>query len=812
MLRRFFLPGFSALALAVLAASAFPGSASAQSGAVISLSVNPSSITEEGGTQTVTVSASVNLSTADFCFYVDVGAHTASNQTATEGTDYTGVTHKLVYFSNSNTTSTTFDVAATDDSVSDGGETIQVHSWKAGNQPSCVYNHIDTYGSTNLTLNDSDPKANLSVSPTEISENSGATVVTVTAALNLQGTRTLGSAVEYAVSAGKTGDSATQGTDYTTAGSLTLTLPSGTANAQVTGTFTLTPGRDLLSESDETITVRGVSTNDGDAGEASITLKNSVFAPCTSQSTENLKTDCRALEALYNSAGGADWKSSANWKIDDSLDKWHGVKTKDGRVSKIELYENQLTGTIPSDIANLSGLTLLDLGANSLSGTIPSGLSSLSKLIFLFLDGNSLSGTIPDLSSTNLGDLLLHNNQLSGTIPAWLNNKDLTRLKLHDNRLTGTIPDLSGLDRLRDFDLSNNRLSGTIPRAESMPGGLSQESSGGARSEGAQANATGNLPNTGKLNLSDNSISGTIPDLSSLNGVYDLNFSRNRLGGELNASHLPTNLNVLDLSENRLSGTIPDLSVLTKLLLLYLHDNNFSGTIPDLSSIARAGIDLSGNSLSGSIDQDDFHEYLYSLYLNDNKLTGSVNLSGINLKVFGFWGNPGLDLTNVSLHSSLSASEIDRFALDWMYRRNGGPGWTNRSGWPGPKHTGAENLNHWHGVTAGSDGRASVLNLSSNNLTGEISGSIEALTSLTEKPVRQRQPERYRSLEAERHFRPDDSEPVGDEDMSSFGPEFHHVEERYYVYRGQLRPGGKSEQFSSFFAACRRAGGRKRGE
>ena len=453
---------------------------------------------------------------------------------------------------------------------------------------------------------------------------------------------------------------------------------------------------------------------------------------CYSQSTDDLKSDCLVLDALYDDAGGDNWKTSTNWKTSSALNQWHGVKTKDGRVSQIGLYENQLTGTIPSDISNLSGLTHLDLGGNSLSGTIPSGLSSLSKLIFLFLDGNSLSGTIPDLSSTDLGELRLDNNELSGTIPAWLNNKDMTRLTLHGNRLTGTIPDLSGLDRLRDFDLSNNRLSGTIPQAESMPGGLSQESSGGARSAGAQAKATGNLPNTGRLDLSNNSISGTIPDLSSLNGVYDLNFSRNRLGGELNASHLPTNLNVLDLSENRLSGTIPDLSGLTKLLLLYLQGNNFSGTIPDLSSIARAGIDLSGNSLSGSIDQDDFHEYLYSLYLNDNKLTGSVDLSGINLKVFGFWGNPDLDLTNVSLHSSLSASEIDRFALDWMYRRNGGPGWTNRTGWPGPKHTGAENLNHWHGVTAGNDGRASVLNLSSNNLTGEISGSIEALTSLTE--------------------------------------------------------------------------------
>ena len=142
---------------------------------------------------------------------------------------------------------------------------------------------------------------------------------------------------------------------------------------------------------------------------------------CYSQSTDDLKSDCLVLDTLYDDTGGANWADRTNWKSANSLDTWHGITVRDGRVIRIKLYNNNLTGTI-SDLSALTGLVELDLGndpsfanlgTNNLSGTIPD-LSALTKLNVLMLDGNSLSGSIPDLSSTELSTLLLNNNNIGG--------------------------------------------------------------------------------------------------------------------------------------------------------------------------------------------------------------------------------------------------------------------------------------------------------------------------------------------------------------------------------------------------------------
>ena len=78
-----------------------------------------------------------------------------------------------------------------------------------------------------------------------------------------------------------------------------------------------------------------------------------------------------ALTALYNATGGANWGNNTNWLSDRTLGDWYGVTTDTtGRVVALDLFENQLTGTLPVELGTLASLTILNLRDNQLGGTI----------------------------------------------------------------------------------------------------------------------------------------------------------------------------------------------------------------------------------------------------------------------------------------------------------------------------------------------------------------------------------------------------------------------------------------------------------
>ncbi len=161
---------------------------------------------------------------------------------------------------------------------------------------------------------------------------------------------------------------------------------------------------------------------------------------------QNVMGDRAALVALYNSTAGDNWSNNTNWNSNEPLGDWHGVTTdSSGRVTNVDLPTNNLCGTIPPELGNLSSLTGLDLHNNFLQGTIPSELGKLSNLKALDLGGATLEDP-----KAGLG--------LRGSIPPELGN--LTRLEtldLHWNGLSGQLPySFTGLSALEYLNFDRN--------------------------------------------------------------------------------------------------------------------------------------------------------------------------------------------------------------------------------------------------------------------------------------------------------------------------------------------------------------------
>jgi Leucine-rich repeat (LRR) protein len=229
------------------------------------------------------------------------------------------------------------------------------------------------------------------------------------------------------------------------------------------------------------------------------------------------------------------------------------------------LNTNQLTGSIPKEIGNLTNIYNLNLGRNLLTGFIPTEISNLTKFQSLNLDGNLLTGPIPIGIGilTSLTDLNLRNNKLSGSIPIEICNLiNLTKLALDYNQLTGSIPvEINNLTKLEYLYLSGNQLTGSIP-AE-----------------------IGNLTKLTRLSLRINQLSGSIkPEIGNLTNLYELLLRDNQLTGSIpvEIGNL-TKLNHLWLTNTQLSGSVPSsINNLTNLKYLELDNNNLD-ELPSLN-------------------------------------------------------------------------------------------------------------------------------------------------------------------------------------------------------------------------------------
>lgn len=227
--------------------------------------------------------------------------------------------------------------------------------------------------------------------------------------------------------------------------------------------------------------------------------------------------DFTALKALYESTNGADWTNRSFWDMvsenetplsDCDLSFLHGVSLNvNNRVNIVDLFNNNLSGELPSAISTLSELTTLSLNDNNLVGSLPQEIGELSQLSSLSLSNNNFNGTLPEsiVNLKNLDILFLDNNQFSGVLPA----------------------DIVNLDQLEWFFAEKNQFTGDLPIG------------------------FGNLTNLIYLSLYQNNFEGIIPDdLDSLKNLKWALFHQNNLSGCYPSNICSLTLDSLNLSEN----------------------------------------------------------------------------------------------------------------------------------------------------------------------------------------------------------------------------------------------------------------------
>jgi hypothetical protein len=197
----------------------------------------------------------------------------------------------------------------------------------------------------------------------------------------------------------------------------------------------------------------------------------------------------QALLAFYNSTGGDSWTNRSGWK-EPPLETdgfaaygtegtWYGVTVDITRppemhpvtVKVINLSNNNLSGTLPANLGNLTNLISLTVNG-AVGGSLPASMVSLLKLQVLSVSESNLEGSIPAWlgSMPVLNVLELSRNRLSGTIPPGLGNcKSLSSFSISLNAVVGPIPsEFTNLTNLSGGSIACNALFATDPAVEAF--------------------------------------------------------------------------------------------------------------------------------------------------------------------------------------------------------------------------------------------------------------------------------------------------------------------------------------------------------
>lgn len=232
-------------------------------------------------------------------------------------------------------------------------------------------------------------------------------------------------------------------------------------------------------------------------------------------------------------------------------------------------------------------VTRIQIGNQNLEGTLPLTLSNLTQLERLELQGNRISGPLPSLSGlSSLQVILLSNNQFT-SIPAdfFDGMTSLLSVEIDHNPFTAwKIPEsLKSASALQNFSAVSANITGKVPTffgPDEFPGLII-------------------------LHLAFNDMEGELPSSFSGMQIESLWLNGQNLNGRIDVVKNMTFLKEVWLQSNSFSGPLPDFSALTVLETLSLRDNSFTGPVPltlvNLESLKV--VNLTNNLLQGPLPQ-----------------------------------------------------------------------------------------------------------------------------------------------------------------------------------------------------------------
>ena len=287
------------------------------------LSLSQSSISENGGSATVTAALSHPSSGATA---LTVAASPGS------GTDFTQTGTTLNIAAGATSSTGTVTIAATNNSVDAPDKSVTVSATASG------ASNVANPSSVMLTLTDDEaaPTATLALSNNSIPENGGTSTVSAT--------------LSHASSASST-ITVSQGTGFTLGSATTLNIAAGATSGS--GTVTLTADNDNVHSGDRSVTVTGSMTNTQGAGSvtgASLTIREDEALPTATLALSRSSIDESGADGGSTVTAGLSGASSEATVLTVSTspgaDTVAGDFTQAGTVLTIAAGETSSTGAV----------------------------------------------------------------------------------------------------------------------------------------------------------------------------------------------------------------------------------------------------------------------------------------------------------------------------------------------------------------------------------------------------------------------------------------------------------------------------------